>query len=150
MKIDALVYVYPWLKSLHVISVIAWMAGMLYLPRLFVYHCDVTPGTAESARFKLMERRLLKFIINPAMIATWCFGLLLVLTPGTMSWSDGWWQVKFTCVILLSGFHGALSAWRRKFRDDANRKPARFYRMMNEVPTLLMIIIVIMVIARPF
>ena len=84
------------------------------------------------------------------MIATWCFGLLLVLTPGTMSWSDGWWQVKFTCVILLSGFHGALSAWRRKFRDDANRKPARFYRMMNEVPTLLMIIIVIMVIARPF
>ena len=150
MKIDALVYVYPWLKSLHVISVIAWMAGMLYLPRLFVYHCDVTAGTAESARFKLMERRLLKFIINPAMIATWCFGLLLVLTPGTMSWSDGWWQVKFTCVILLSGFHGALSAWRRKFRDDANRKPARFYRMMNEVPTLLMIIIVIMVIARPF
>lgn len=150
MKLDFLVYAYPWIKSLHVISVIAWMAGMLYLPRLFVYHCDVLPGTAESGRFKVMERRLMKFIINPAMIATWCFGLLLVLTPGTMSWSDGWWQVKFTCVILLSGFHGAMSAWRRRFRDDANRKPARFYRMMNEVPTLLMIIIVIMVIARPF
>jgi len=150
VKLDFLVYAYPWIKSLHVISVIAWMAGMLYLPRLFVYHCDVLPGTAESGRFKVMERRLMKFIINPAMIATWCFGLLLVLTPGTMSWSDGWWQVKFTCVILLSGFHGAMSAWRRRFRDDANRKPARFYRMMNEVPTLLMIIIVIMVIARPF
>ena len=150
MKIELLAYAYLWIKSLHVISVIAWMAGMLYLPRLFVYHCDVKPGTAESARFKVMERRLFKFIINPAMISTWCFGLLLVLTPGTMSWSDGWWQVKFTCVILLSGFHGALSAWRRRFRDDANRKPARFYRMMNEVPTLLMIIIVIMVIARPF
>ena len=141
---------YAWLKAFHVISLIAWMAGMLYLPRLYVYHCDVAPGSAESERFKVMERRLLKQIINPAMMATWTFGILLVLTPGAISWHWGWWDVKFICVLLLSAFHGNLSKWRRDFLEDRNRRPQRFYRIANEVPTLLMIIIVIMVIVRPF
>lgn len=141
---------YPWIKSLHVISMIAWMAGMLYLPRLFVYHCEVRLGTAESERFKVMERRLFKLIINPAMIATWCFGLLLVATPGIVDWSAGWWHVKFLCVFLMSGVHGVLSVRRRDFLADRNTKPQRYFRILNEVPTLLMIIIVFMVIARPF
>jgi protoporphyrinogen IX oxidase len=141
---------YAWLKAFHVISLIAWMAGMFYLPRLYVYHCMVLPGSAESERFKVMERRLLKQIINPAMMATWTFGILLVLTPGIIDWHWGWWQLKFGCVILLSAFHGELSKWRRDFLEDRNRRPERFYRIANEVPTLLMIVIVIMVIVRPF
>ena len=145
MTIGFLAWFYPWTKAFHVISVIAWMAGMLYLPRLYVYHCDVRPGSAESERFKVMERRLLKQIINPAMIATWSFGVLLVLTPGVLDWSAGWWHVKLAAVILLSGFHGALSKWRRDFLEDRNARPQRFYRIANEVPTLLMVIIVVMV-----
>jgi len=141
---------YPWIKALHVIAVIAWMAGLLYLPRLFVYHCDVPRGSAESERFKVMERRLLKQIINPAMIATWTFGILLVLTPGIINWSAGWWHVKLAMVLLLTGFHGALSRWRRDFLEDRNRRPQRFYRIANEVPTLLVIVIVVMVVVRPF
>jgi protoporphyrinogen IX oxidase len=141
---------YLWTKALHVISVIAWLAGMLYLPRLFVYHCEVAPGSAESERFKLMERRLFKQIINPAMIAAWTFGILLVLTPGAISWSAGWWHVKLACVLLLSAFHGMLSRWRKDFLQDRNRRPQRFYRIANEVPTLLMVVIVIMVIVQPF
>jgi putative membrane protein len=150
MKLAFLASAYPWIKALHIISLIAWMAALLYLPRLFVYHCETRPGSAESERFKVMEAKLLQLIGNPAMIATWFFGILLVLTPGTMSWSEGWWHVKLTCVLLLSGVHGMMSAWRKKFRDDANTKPQRFYRLMNEVPTVLMIIIVIMVVVRPF
>nr|WP_283949517.1 protoporphyrinogen oxidase HemJ [Limobrevibacterium gyesilva] len=141
---------YPWIKALHVISMIAWMAGMLYLPRLYVYHCAVPRGSAESERFKVMERRLLKQIINPAMIATFAFGILLALTPGIIDWHAGWWHVKLTAVILMSGFHGAASKWRRDFRDDRNTRPQRFYRIANEVPTLLMVVIVVMVIVRPF
>ena len=102
MTIDALIWVYPWTKALHVISMVAWMAGMFYLPRLFVYHCELAPGAAESERFKVMEWRLLKQIINPAMIATWVFGTMLVLTPGVIDWSTGWWHVKLTAVILLT------------------------------------------------
>jgi putative membrane protein len=150
MTLPFLTPLYPWVKSFHVISVISWMAGMLYLPRLFVYHCETRPGSAESERFKLMERRLLRGIINPAMIASWSFGILLVLTPGVIDWSAGWWHVKLAAVILMSAFHGKLSAWRRDFLHDRNRRPQRFYRIANEVPTLLMIVIVIMVIARPF
>jgi protoporphyrinogen IX oxidase len=147
----ALTHAYPWTKALHVISVIAWMAGMFYLPRLYVYHTMLTPGTAESERFKVMERRLMKQIINPAMIAAWSFGLLLVLTPGVIDWKhDGWWHVKLLMVLLMSGFHGAISKWRREFRDDRNRRSTRFYRIANEVPTVLMVIIVIMVIVKPF
>jgi protoporphyrinogen IX oxidase len=141
---------YPWTKALHVAAMIAWMAGMFYLPRLYVYHCDTKPGSAESERFKMMERRLLKQIINPAMIATLVFGIILVLTPGIIDWSWGWWHVKLLGVILLFGFHGACSRWRRDFLHDRNTRPQRFYRMANEVPTVLMLIIVIMVIVRPF
>ena len=109
---------YVWIKALHVIAVMSWMAGMLYLPRLFVYHCEAEKGSPQSETFKVMERRLLKAIINPAMIATWIFGAMLVLTPGIIDWHAGWWHVKFTAVILLSGFHGAMSKWRRQFADD--------------------------------
>ncbi len=141
---------YPWLQAFHVISVITWMAGLFYLPRLYVYHTMVTPGTAESERMKVMERRLLKQITTPAMIASWFFGILLVLTPGMIDWTSGWWHVKLLCVILLSGYHGALASWRRGFLEDRNRRSERFYRIANEVPTVLMIIIVIMVIVKPF
>ena len=148
--IDFLAGAYLWIKSLHVISIIAWMAGMLYLPRLYVYHCDAAPGSAQSETFQVMERRLLRAIINPAMIAAWIFGGLLLATPGIVDWGSGWIYVKLTAVVIMSGFHGALSRWRKDFMNDANTKSPGFYRMMNEVPTVLMVIIVIMVIARPF
>lgn len=150
MTIDALGAVYLWVKAFHVISMVAWMAGMFYLPRLYVYHCELVPGSAESERFKVMERRLLKQIINPAMIATFVFGILLVLTPGVIDWTWGWWHVKLTAVLLLGAFHGMMSGWRRAFLEDRNRKSQRFYRIANEVPTILLLIIVIMVIVRPF
>jgi putative membrane protein len=149
VTIDALGPYLLWIKSFHVIAVIAWMAGLFYLPRLYVYHCDVPRGSEASERFKVMERRLLKQIINPAMITTWCFGILLVLTPGAVDWGASWWHVKLTCVLLMSGFHGAASKWRRDFLEDRNTRPQRFYRIANEVPTVLMIIIVIMAIAQP-
>jgi len=145
-----LIRLYPWILSFHVISLIAWMAAMFYLPRLYVYHCQVARGSAESERFKVMERRLLKQIMTPAMIATWVFGILLVLTPGIITWTQGWWYVKLVSVLMLSGFHGAASKWRRDFLNDRNQRPERFYRMANEVPTILMVIIVIMVIVKPF
>jgi len=150
MTVDFFSLLYPWTKALHVISMVAWMAGMFYLPRLYVYHCDVARGSAESERFKVMERRLLKQIINPAMAATWIFGIILVLTPGVLDWAAGWWHVKLLSVVLMSGFHGAISAWRRDFLEDRNVRPARFYRMANEVPTVLLLVIVVMVIVRPF
>ena len=150
MTIQALSYLYPWTKAFHVIALIAWMAGIFYMPRLFVYHCDVRAGSAESERFKVMEYRLFKQIMNPAMIATWVFGLMLVLTPGVIDWSAEWWHVKLFCVILMSGFHGAMSRWRKDFLADANRRSHKFYRFANEGPTVLMVVIVIMVIVRPF
>ena len=149
MTIAALAPFFLYTKSLHVIAVIAWMAGLFYLPRLYVYHCQVPRGSEASERFKVMERRLLKQIMTPAMIATWSFGILLVLTPGAVNWSAPWWHVKLLGVILMSGFHGASSKWRRMFLEDRNTKPQRFYRIANEVPTVLMIIIVIMAIAQP-
>ncbi len=150
MTIDALIYAYPWIKSFHVISLIAWMAGLFYLPRLYVYHTMVQPGTPESERFKVMERRLLKAIMNPAMIATWTFGVLLVLTPGVIDWRQGWWHTKLFCVLAMTVYHQGLAVWRRGFLEDRNRLSERFYRIANEVPTLLMIVIVIMVIVKPF
>lgn len=142
---------YPWTKSFHVIAMVAWMAGIFYLPRLYVYHVNLVRGSVESERFKVMERRLLKQIMTPAMIITWVFGLLLVWTPGVVDWSGfNWWTVKFAMVILMSGFHGALSKWRRVFLEDRNQKPERFYRIANEVPTVLLVVIVIMAIAKPF
>jgi protoporphyrinogen IX oxidase len=142
--------VYPWIKAFHVVSMVAWMAGLFYLPRLYVYHCETTPGSVESERFKVMEHRLLKQITTPAMIATWVFGVTLVLTPRVIDWGWGWWHVKLAAVILMTGFHGMLARWRRDFLMDRNTRPARFYRIANEVPTLLLVVIVVMVIVRPF
>jgi putative membrane protein len=139
---------YEWLKALHVISVIAWMAGMLYLPRLYVYHADAKPGSELSETFKVMERRLLRAIINPAMAAAWIFGLWMAWVGDL--WGEPWFQVKLVLVILMSTLHSFLSRWRRHFAADANRHSAKFYRVVNEVPTVLMIGIVIFVIVKPF
>ncbi len=147
---DWLAGAYPWIKALHIISVIAWMAGMLYLPRLYVYHADAKPGSETSETFKVMERRLLRAIINPAMISSFLFGGLLMATPGIVDWSMGWIWVKIAMLVGMTGFHGMLSRWRRDFEADRNVRPAKFYRAMNEVPTLLLIVIVIMVAAKPF
>lgn len=139
---------YFWIKAFHVIAVISWMAGMLYLPRLFVYHSETPKGSIQSETFKIMERRLLKAIINPAMIATWIFGLILVWQGGW--YTAGWFHAKFLLVLVLSGVHGFLSKTVKVFAADKNVRPARFYRMINEVPTVLMVAIVILVIVKPF
>jgi putative membrane protein len=133
--------------AFHIVCFTAWRAGIFYLPRLYVYHCQVAAGSVESARFKVMERRLLKQIMNPAMIATWVFGLLLSLTPGAVDWGAAWWWTKLVSVILMSGFHGACSKWRKNFAVDANVKSERFYRIANEVPTVLFLVIVFSVVA---
>lgn len=139
---------YPWAKAIHVIAVISWMAGMLYLPRLFVYHADAEKGSVQSETFKVMERRLLRGIINPAMMATWAFGLWLAWKG--FGFQGGWLHAKIALVIAMSAVHGYLSGAVRKFADDRNRKPARHWRIVNEIPTLLMIVIVILVIVKPF
>lgn len=139
---------YLWLKSLHVIAIIAWMAGMLYLPRLFVYHCEAEPGSAQSETFKVMERRLLKAIINPSMMVAWVVGLWLAYDAGFFS--QGWFHAKLTLALLMSGVHGYLSGCVKRFARDENKKSAKFYRVLNEVPTVLMIGIVILVIGKPF
>jgi len=139
---------YLWLKAFHIIAVIAWMAGMLYLPRLFVYHAAVERGSGQSATFKVMEWRLLKLIINPAMIATWVLGLLLVWLGG---WhTAGWMQAKFALVIAMSAVHGFFVRWVKDFAADRNTRSQKFYRIINEVPTVLLIIIVILVVIKPF
>ena len=136
-------------KSLHVISVIAWMAGLFYLPRLYVYHVEqVESGSKTDLMFQTMERRLLRAIINPAMVATWVFGLALVFTPGVVDWSDWWPWVKAACVLMMSWFHGWLAARRKEFASGTNTRSGRTYRMMNEVPTVLMIVIVFAAITR--
>ena len=139
---------YEWIKALHVIAVISWMAGMLYLPRLFVYHCEAEPGSKQSETFKVMERRLLKAIINPAMIVTWLAGLWMVWEGGW--YKAGWFHAKFALVILMSALHGFFTARVRDFALDRNSRSQRFYRIINEVPTVLMIAIVILVIVKPF
>ncbi len=139
---------YLWLKAFHVIAIIAWMAGMLYLPRLFVYHSETPKGSIQSDTFKIMERRLLKAIINPAMIVAWVLGLYLAWDGGW--YASGWLHAKVLLVLILSGFHGFLSRLVKDFAADRNTRPARFYRMINEVPTVLMIGIVILVIVKPF
>ncbi len=148
---DFLVNWQLWIKSLHVISVISWMAGMFYLPRLFVYHVEKAAiGSEMSETFKIMERRLLRAIINPAMIATWVFGLMMVFTPGVIDWSQIWPWVKAASVLIMSGFHGWLSARRKDFVRDENTRSGRTYRLANEIPTVLMFVIVFMVIIKPF
>jgi putative membrane protein len=141
---------YPWIKALHIISVVAWMAGLLYLPRLFVYHAEARVGSEASETFKIMERRLLRGIMNPAMIAVYVFGILLALTPGIVDWRMGWIYVKLLGVAALTAVHHQLAVWRKDFAADANRHPAKLYRIVNEVPTLLLILIVVMVAVKPF
>jgi protoporphyrinogen IX oxidase len=140
--------VYEWLKALHVIAVISWMAGMLYLPRLFVYHCAAELGSKQSETFKLMERRLLKVIINPAMIATWLLGSWLVWASGL--WRAPWLDIKIALALVLSAIHGLLARWVRDFAADRNRRSDKFYRLINEIPAILMIAIVILAIVKPF
>ena len=139
---------YEWIKALHIIAVIAWMAGMLYLPRLFVYHCEAESGSEQSETFKIMERRLLKVIINPAMILTWLAGLYLAWAGHWFS--AGWLHAKLVLVLVLSGVHGFFSRWVKDFAAGRNKRSQRFYRFINEVPTLLMVLIVILVVVKPF
>ena len=139
---------YLWIKALHVIAVIAWMAGMLYLPRLFVYHCEAAPGSKQSETFKVMERRLLRAIINPAMVATWVLGLWLVWESG--AYRAGWFHAKFALVLVLSGLHGFFVRCVRDFAADQNPRTQKLYRIINEVPTVLMIGIVILAVVKPF
>ncbi len=140
---------YFWLKALHVISIIAWMAALLYLPRLFVYHTGVAAGSETSELFKVMERRLYKAIMTPAMVSSWLFGLLIIAAMPQFL-SDGWLHAKLLFVVLLTAVHFMMRSWLRAFAADANRRPEKFFRAMNEVPTLLMIGIVIFVIVKPF
>ncbi len=149
--IDLLADWYPWTKTLHVISIIAWMAGLFYLPRLFVYHVEqVESGSATDTMFQTMERRLLRAIMNPAMIASWLFGLALVFTPGVVDWSAVWPWTKAAAVIAMTWFHHWCGLRRKEFLRHENTRTGRQYRIMNEVPTLLLIAIVVSVIARPF
>ena len=142
---------YDWIKAFHVISVIAWMAGMLYLPRLYAYHADAKIGSELSETLKIMEQRLLRIIINPAMIASYIFGISILCIPGVIGFGKFWIWVKLFCVVFGLGlFHVFLAKWRKSFEIDKNRRPSSFYRKINEVPTVLLIIIVVMVIVRPF
>ena len=140
---------YDWLKALHIIAVISWMAGMLYLPRLFVYHVDAAKGSDKSETFKVMEKKLLRLIVNPAMIATFIFGgLMLWANPDLLH--QPWLHAKLGCVILLTGLHGFFARTVKTFARDENTRSAKIYRLLNEAPALLMIIIVILVVVRPF
>ena len=140
---------YLWLKALHIISFIAWMAAMLYLPRLYVYHASAEKGSAQSETFKVMERRLLRAIMNPALIATFVFGgLMIAANPAVMQ--GGWIHAKLLLVLLMAGVHGFYAKCRKDFERDENTRPPKFYRMWNEVPTVLMIAIVILVVVKPF
>ena len=148
---DFLASAYPWIKALHIISVITWMAGMFYLPRLFVYHVESAGQQGDMAEiFQVMERKLLRIIINPASIATWTFGLLLVLTPGIVDWSQGWPWVKAVMVLIMTWFHHWLGRRRKELMNGTCTITGRTFRLMNEVPTILMIVIVFMVVTKPF
>ncbi len=138
-----------WLVALHIMAFVSWMAGMFYLPRLFVYHTQMEPDSAESARFCLMERRLQRQIMAPAMVVTFFTGALMASLPGVVDWSALWWWVKLLCLLGMFMFHGACAVWRRGFAEGRNQHGERFYRIANEVPTVLMILIVIMIVVRP-
>ena len=151
MILDLLAAAYPWTKSLHIISVISWMAGLFYLPRLYVHHTErVAVGGETDALFQMMEYKLLKVIMNPAMIATWVFGLALVATPGAVDWGALWPYMKAVCVIAMTWFHMWLAARRKEFVVGENHRSGRTYRIMNEVPTVLLLVIVISVVVKPF
>lgn len=149
-RVSWLLPAYPWLKAAHIFSVIAWMAGLFYLPRLFVYHADVPPGSDQAETFKIMERRLLRGIMNPAMVATYVFGIGVAAVPGTVDWAMGWIWVKLLGVAGLTCFHYLLARWRKDFAEDRNQRRARFFRFINEVPTLILLLIIVMVVAKPF
>jgi putative membrane protein len=148
--VSGLAAAYPWLKSLHIIAVIAWLAGLLYLPRLFVYHAEAPPGSDRAATFAVMERRLMRGIMLPAAGMTYLFGILLAGLPGLVDWGRGWIWAKLALVLLLTLFHGLLERWRRDFASRRNAHSARFYRIVNELPTVAMIAIVILVVVKPF
>jgi len=149
--LDLLAAAYPWTKSLHIISVISWMAGLFYLPRLYVHHTErVAVGGETDALFQMMEYKLLKVIMNPAMIATWVFGLALVATPGAVDWGALWPYMKAVCVIAMTWFHMWLAARRKEFVAGENHRSGKTYRIMNEVPTVLLLVIVISVVVKPF
>jgi putative membrane protein len=139
---------YLWIKAFHVIAVIAWMAGMLYLPRLFVYHAAAEPGSAQSETFKTMEHRLLRFIMTPAMIAAWLLGIALVVQGGWIGAS--WFHAKFALVVVMTITHGLFSHWTRDFAHDRNSRSPKFYRIANEIPTAILILIVILAVVKPF
>lgn len=139
---------YLWLKAGHILAVIAWMAAILYLPRLMVYHVDAAPGSVQSETFKVMERRLLRGIMTPAMIATWILGISLASVAEV--WTDGWFHAKLLFVIGLSAMHGLCARWVRAFAEDRNTNSARFYRIMNELPAVALIFIVLLVVLKPF
>jgi protoporphyrinogen IX oxidase len=139
---------YPYLKAFHIIAVIAWMAGMLYLPRLFVYHAGVKPGSEQSETFKVMERRLLGIIMTPAMIATWFLGVVLVLQGQWIA--AGWLHAKLALVVAMSILHGLLSRWAGDFSRDRNTHTPKFFRIVNEIPTILLILIVLLAVVKPF
>ncbi len=146
---DLLASIYPWTKALHIMSVISWMAGLFYLPRLFVHHTEQsTAGDEKDAVFQMMELKLLKVIMNPAMIATWLFGLMLVFTPGIVDWFSIWPWVKGAAVIVMTWFHMWLAVRRKEFLRGENTRSGRSYRMMNELPTVLMIVIVLAVVLK--
>jgi putative membrane protein len=138
---------YLWLKAFHVVAVIAWMAGLLYLPRLFVYHCKVEVGSAQSETFKVMEQRLLRMIMNPAMGAVWLLGVWLAWEGGWLA--SGWFHIKLGLVLAMSVVHGLWARWVGDFAADRNTRSQRFYRMVNEVPTALMVAIVILAVVKP-
>lgn len=139
---------YDWFKALHVIAIISWMAGLLYLPRLFVYHVEAAAGSVQSDTFKVMERRLLRAIMTPAMVVSWAVGLWLAQAGGY--WSSGWFHGKLTLVVLMTGIHMVLARQVRMFANDANVRGQRYFRIVNEIPTVLMIAIVVLVIVKPF
>ncbi|MEM8787030.1 MAG: protoporphyrinogen oxidase HemJ [Pseudomonadota bacterium] len=149
---DFLIPFYPWVKAFHIMAVIAWMAGLFYLPRLYVYHTEqVTAGSQTATLFETMELKLLRVIMNPAMMATWGFGLLLILTPGVIDWrGDGWFHAKLLGVTAMTVFHMWLARQRKRLAAGGNTVSGRGYRLMNEVPTLLMVLIVVMVVVKPF
>jgi putative membrane protein len=141
---------YPWIKALHIISVVAWMAGLLYLPRLFVYHAEAPAGSDRAATFAIMERRLLRGIMLPASIAVVVFGVLLAATPGVVDWRQGWFWLKLVVVGGLLVFHHLLARWRKEFATGTVPHDARFFRIVNELPTLALIAIVVLVVVKPF
>jgi putative membrane protein len=148
VAIQAFSIMYEWIKALHIIAVIAWMAGMLYLPRLFVYHCEAEKGSATSETFKVMERRLLKAIMNPALIVTWLAGLYLAIAGHWFA--AGWLHGKLLLVVLMTGTHGFFSRCVKDFAADRNRRSQKFYRIINEVPTVMMVGAVLLVVLKPF